>query len=418
LVMRPMESLARINHFAFAGHQDFGPETRALAAGAGVGDEVLYLAEQLRDRGAELVYLDSSAAALAICQGRAAARGLNNIEYRLGLIEDLDPEKSGVYDYIHCVGVLDQLSDPALGLRRLVGVLAPEGGMGLAARSALGVGADQALRDLFRFVGADIDPVSWSHQEALALIAALKPDHPCFRGSSQDQALDDFAADPGRLLERLLTPPDSGFSVGGVHDLVESSGLEIVEFVPTDMTAPLFTLFYDPDFYSSDAKLARRFADLSTRRRREIAELLNGGMAAHGCYVVRPGGLEATPADEDVIPSLSLAPSAFQVSGNSQLVRDYEGRRYEFEATPSTQLMFHLINGEKTVGEIVAEGNRLLQQVGLPASDLMAIFQHLFASLRSFGWITLRHRSVRPFVRLDHLFYEAAGWIPPTGGAH
>jgi hypothetical protein len=75
--------------------------------------------------------------------------------------------------------------------------------------------------------------------------------------------------------------------------------------------------------------------------------------------------------------------------------------------------MFHLIDGKKTIGEIVAEGNRMLQQVGLPAADLFATFIHLFSNLRNFGWVALRHRSVPGFVSHDHLYYPAAGWVAP-----
>ncbi len=415
LVIRPMESLARINHFVFAGRQSFGPGTRILTAGAGTGDETLYLAEQLRERGGELVYLDSSNAALMLCQRRAKMRRLENIEFHHGLIEDLDPDSFGQFDYIHCIDVLHQQEDPLLALQRLEAVLAPGGGLGLAVRAPKGISSDNAFRRLARILNPDAASLSQQHQEALSLLATLPPEHPFFHHRSRGAALREMATDPGLLLESLLTPDDAGLTVAGVHDLTTACGLSVIEFVPFDMAAPLFTLFYSPDFYVTDPKLHSLIDALSVRERREVAELLHGAMAVHGFYCGRPENREALPTDEEMTPSLMLAPSSFHIANNRLMISDYDGRPYEFEATPSIQLMFHLIDGVKTIGEIVAEGNRMLQQVGLPAVDLFATFLHLYSNLRNFGWVTLRHKSIDSFPRHDHLYYQAAGWIPPAG---
>ena len=414
LVIRPMESLERINHFIFGGKQAFGPGTRLLTAGAGTGDETLYLAEQLRDRGGEVVYLDSSEPAALVAQSRAAMRGLENITFHCGRIEDLQPDDLGVFDYVHCVDMLHQAEDAALCLQRLSDALTPDGGVGLVVKTAIGLRGGEALRGLVDRISPPTGPLLQRYQNALGLASILPPEHPFFGRRPRGTVLRDAVQDPGFLLEQIMTSASAGFSVGAIHDLAESAGLQVVEFTPSDLSDPLFTLFYNPDFYIADPNLARQFAGMTVRERQESAELLHGGMASHGAYLRRGEAREALPTDEEMIPSFMLAASCFRITNGRLIITDYESRPFEFEATPAIQLMFHLIDGKKTVGEIVAEGNRMLQQVGLPAADLFATFLHLYSNLRNFGWVTLRHKSVAAFTRYDHLYYVAAGWVAPS----
>lgn len=413
LVIRPMESLAQINHFVFAGRQSFGPGTRILAAGAGTGDEVLYLAEQLRERGGELTYLDSSAAALDVCQRRAVVRGLDNILFRHGLIEELDPETDGRFDYVHCIDTLTQLADPLLGLRRLSGLLTDTGGIGLLVKAPLGIRGDLAVGQLSRMLSPADSSLRRLHLDGLAVVATLPPEHPFFDTLPRDQAMTALSADPGQLLERILTPEGAALTVPEIHDLAEACDLTVIEFVPANIVQPVFTLFYNPDFYILDPQLSGRIAALPLRDRRAMAELLNGAMGSHGLYCGRGAAREALPTDDAMIPTLALTLSSYRIVNQMLVVTDYQGRRYEFEAPPSINLIFHLIDGERTIGEIVADGNRRLQEVGLPAVDLLTPFLQLFSNLRNFGWVTLRHKSVKLFARLDHLYFAEAGWVAP-----
>ena len=68
--------LAKINHYCYAGRQDFH-NFRALVAGGGTGSAAIFLAEQLRERDcSEVVYLDISEKSMEVAQKRAAIRGL------------------------------------------------------------------------------------------------------------------------------------------------------------------------------------------------------------------------------------------------------------------------------------------------------------------------------------------------------
>lgn len=52
-----------------------------LIAGGGTGDSAIYMAEQLKDKNAEVVYLDFSKPSMEIVQKRAEKRDLTNIKW-------------------------------------------------------------------------------------------------------------------------------------------------------------------------------------------------------------------------------------------------------------------------------------------------------------------------------------------------
>ncbi len=67
----------------------------------------------------------------ASCRRAPQARALSNIGFESRSILDLPGSGLGPFDYIDCCGVLHHLPDPAAGLRALLSVLAPDGGLGL-----------------------------------------------------------------------------------------------------------------------------------------------------------------------------------------------------------------------------------------------------------------------------------------------
>ncbi len=91
------------------------------------------LAQQMTTlkRPGTVTWLDRSSAARSIAQGRAAVRKLENVLWEERSLLDLPGSGVGPFDYIDCCGVLHHLPDPAEGLRALLSVLAPGGGMGL-----------------------------------------------------------------------------------------------------------------------------------------------------------------------------------------------------------------------------------------------------------------------------------------------
>ena len=140
LIVGSPSHILEINHYIFGGRREFASPFRALFAGGGTGDGTIMLAQQLAELGApaEIVHLDSSSAAQRIAAARATIRGLENIRFQPGSIEELERLGLGTFDYIDCCGVLHHLEDPAAGLANLVRALAPGGGLGLMVYGAFG----------------------------------------------------------------------------------------------------------------------------------------------------------------------------------------------------------------------------------------------------------------------------------------
>src|ERR1700761_1654100 len=133
LVVGSPGHLAEVDYWIFGARRPASRPLNALVVGGGTGDGTIMLAQHLASAGrpGSETWLDRSAAALQIAQGRAAARGLSNIVWQQSSLLDLPGSGLGPFDYIDCCGVLHHLPDPADGLRALLSVLAPGGGLGL-----------------------------------------------------------------------------------------------------------------------------------------------------------------------------------------------------------------------------------------------------------------------------------------------
>lgn len=68
LLMPPLDTLSRVNHYCFGGIKDFDGAFRALVAGGGTGDSMIWLAEQLRAVGGKVTYLEPSSASTKVAR--------------------------------------------------------------------------------------------------------------------------------------------------------------------------------------------------------------------------------------------------------------------------------------------------------------------------------------------------------------
>src|SRR5580698_232622 len=146
--------LREVDYWVFGARRPASCPLNALVAGGGTGDATIMLAQQMTSlgRSGKVTWLDRSTAALAIAQGRADARGLTNIAWEQRSLLDLSGSGLGPFDYIDCCGVLHHLPDPAAGLRALLSVLAPGGGMGLMVYAPHGRTGVYMLQDALRLL--------------------------------------------------------------------------------------------------------------------------------------------------------------------------------------------------------------------------------------------------------------------------
>jgi len=165
LVVGSPSHLREIDHWVFQAARPASQPLRALVAGGGTGDGAIMLAQQLASAGrpGRVAYLDRSAAAHGVARARSEARGLA-LDWHQGSLLDLATSGLGPFDYIDCCGVLHHLPDPAAGLRALLSVLAPGGGLGLMVYAPHGRTGVYMLQDALRLLApeGDAPPSGWT----------------------------------------------------------------------------------------------------------------------------------------------------------------------------------------------------------------------------------------------------------------
>ena len=76
LMRTNLDDLAAINHYCFGGQRDFRDNFRVLVAGGGTGDALIFLAHQLRETNASIVYLDLSETATNMARARVLPQSI------------------------------------------------------------------------------------------------------------------------------------------------------------------------------------------------------------------------------------------------------------------------------------------------------------------------------------------------------
>src|SRR3954465_11714902 len=152
--------LREVDYWVFGAHPPTSQPLRALIAGGGTGDATIMLAQQMAREGrpGSVTWLDRSTAALKTAQARAAARGLSNIVWEQRSLLELPGSGLGPFDYVDCCGVLHHLPDPLAGLKALVSVLAPGGGLGLMVYAPHGRTGVYMLQDALRLIAPPGEP--------------------------------------------------------------------------------------------------------------------------------------------------------------------------------------------------------------------------------------------------------------------
>jgi SAM-dependent methyltransferase len=296
LIQKIGDNLIVLNHHCYSGARDFSGGFRVLVAGGGTGDSTLYLAEQLRDLAGEVVYLDLSAASMAVARARADIRGLTNIRWINDSILNIPSLGLGTFDYISCTGVLHHLESTEAGLAVLAGALKDDGVILLMLYGKYGrrsVYDMQALLRTYLPTGATIpEQVRLGRQ----LLTALPASNSFMREFDKwrQEISDDGFGDAG-FYDLLLHSQDRCFDVPELYQLARSAGMDILGFVdraaayePANLLAP------GPVLNAERARLA----GMDLPRRQAIAEQLSCDLSVHEFYVGRPAvNRAATLAD-------------------------------------------------------------------------------------------------------------------------
>jgi SAM-dependent methyltransferase len=341
--------ILEINHYLFAGARDFRRPFRALVAGGGTGDGLVMLAQQLAEARcpAQIHYLDLSEASRRIAEARIAQRGLDNVAFHSGAIEDLPKLGLGLFDYIDCCGVLHHLADPEAGLAILAGALGPEGGIGLMVYGELGRTGVYPMQALLRML-SEGEPAPKRIEMAKRLLRQLPPTNWLLRNPALG---DHWRAGDAGLHDLLLHARDRAYRVPELMRLLGEAGLE-----PTGLIEPWR---YEPASYLADGRLLDRFAGLDPWQRAAAAELIAGNLKTHIVYAVRKGRAGAAlarpgPSAVPVLKAMDGAAFARTLKPGGRLTVTADGFEARFALPPGAGPILGAIDGRRPIAEIAA----------------------------------------------------------------
>ena len=373
--------LREIDHWVFGATRPASRPLHALIAGGGTGDGTIMLAQQMaRDgRPGTVTWLDRSAAALKIAQGRAAARGLTNIVWEQRSLLDLPGSGLGPFDYIDCCGVLHHLPDPEAGLRALVSVLAPGGGMGLMVYAPHGRTGIYMIQDALRLLAPDQEEPAARLDVARRVMKHL-PDTAWLRGNRS--VSDHLSGGDAGLYDLLLNPRDRAFTVPALYGLLERAGLSVACWVEP--------IRYDPVPLLPDPRLRARVAALPAVEQAALAEALAGNIAAHIVYSVRSSDPpdRADPLSDLSVPicrEITGEDLAKGIQGNNVLFIGLDALRVPVAVPPMARAILPLIDGKRSVGEI----GSLLAARGTSVEAFSLAWQALFPALERINRLLL-----------------------------
>jgi SAM-dependent methyltransferase len=347
LIVGSPSHLREIDHWVFAARRPRTTPLRALFAGGGTGDGAIMLATHLarENRPGTVTHLDRSTAAQSLARARAAARGLT-IDFHHASLLDLETSGLGPFDYIDCCGVLHHLPDPAAGLRALLSVLAPGGGMGLMLYAPHGRTGVYMLQDALRALAPPEHPPAARLDVARRVMRHLPETAWLRRNTYFGDHID--GGDAG-LYDLLLNPRDRAYTVTKMASLISGAGLAITSFMEP--------MRYDPAAFLPDPKLRARIAEMAPIQRAALAEDLAGNMSTHVLYVAR--------TNEQPAPPDPMAPTAIPVAREmpaAELARNirpdgvlpflFDGLRVPVALPPLAAAILRLIEGQRTVAAI------------------------------------------------------------------
>jgi SAM-dependent methyltransferase len=348
LVVGSPSHLLEIDHWIFGARRPRSTPLRALMAGGGSGDGTMMLAQHLASAGrpGEVTWYDRSAAARQVAEARAAVRGLGTIRFVQGSILDLAESGLGPFDYIDCCGVLHHLPDPAEGLRNLVSVLAPGGGLGLMVYAPHGRTGVYMMQDALRLLAPESEPPP-ARVELARRLWKQAPETAWLRHNPW--LTDHTEGGDAGLYDLLLNPRDRAYTVPEFNALVEAAGLAVRCWVEP--------LRYDPDAYLSDPRLRARTAQLSPLQRAALAEAICGNMGIHIVYCTRAAEPPPAPAWDDpaAVPVLrEMDPEKLSkgLPANQVLPVGFDGIRVPLPLPRLAPAIIARIDGRRSIGEI------------------------------------------------------------------
>jgi ubiquinone/menaquinone biosynthesis C-methylase UbiE len=403
LLPTDLELLDYLNFKCFEGKQNYSG-FRALVAGGGTGDAAIFLAEQLRDRDAEIVYLDISHASRTIAEERARIRGLENITWVQASILDIPELDIGVFDYINCSGVLHHLESPVLGLNALRTVLREGGCMGLMLYATIGRTAVYQMQELLRLVNSNESSIQKKIDNARTLIEEI-PQSNWLKLAEKLMPAEHIRHGDAGIYDAFLHEQDRSYTVPEMLDFVSECDLEFTGFSYDRSWR------YRPESYIKDATLLKQIKDQGIRRQYAISELVAGNILVHMFYVSTRRNTTAQLTNLDNIPYFYI----HKLDG-AALCREMQtnpGRKFTLSPRPGstititpgkyTHLFFKYLDGDRSLRRIFKKTKKELGRTKVTDNDLLKDFEPVYKLLNEADWLLLRGPTAKPIRDFDQL---------------
>ena len=394
--------LGEISHWLFEGKEDFKKGFRVLIAGGGTGDSTVYLAEQLKDTDAEIVYLDFSKNSMKIAQERAKNRGLKNITWINDSILNVPDLKIGKFDYIQCSGVLHHLESPDAGLKVLSDSLTEKGGMGIMVYAQYGRTGVYQIQEIMRMVNEGVQSRQEEVKNGWEVINALPQTNWYSRG--KDLLADHVNHGDVGMYDMFLHKQDRAYTIPEIYEFVEKAGLNFVEFNSAHSRVIL-----NIGNYIKNPELLKRLKKMDKVKQQAICEIMSGAIIKHSFYVSKKKKPVARLTDLDNVPYIyTISNIPKQISDYLQMNQNLIGGQMQFswksdllgDATlniPVSQYTEHLfrnmIDGTKSFKEIF-KGIEKDMGKKIKDGDLAAEVNRVFPALEEAGTLLLRNKKV------------------------
>ncbi|MBT5845932.1 MAG: class I SAM-dependent methyltransferase [Verrucomicrobiales bacterium] len=408
LVIVNGDSLDQLNYYCYEGKETF-EGFRVLVAGGGTGDGTIFLAEQFRDKNAEIVHLDMSSASVAMAKKRAETRGLNNITWMQESLLDIPKLDLGEFDLINCIGVLHHLADPDEGFRCIASVLKDSGAMSLMVYGKYGRTGVYQMQELMRFVN-DGEENPQEKVENCKKVLSYLPEHNWFkRGESKND--DHITKGDVGIYDLLLHSQDRAYSVPEVYEFVAKQNLHLLDFYER---RGLGKFSYSPDSFLKDPVLLEKISAMDIIQQRAISELVSGGTPTHCFYASKQK--KRVPSIEDKECVIFLTQYCTGDSSDAyrrvyKAVCDAHGESVritnqvlfiefpiEFPKTELTEDVCARIDGVKSIGSIIEEVfEKHKDGAGFSEEQIHDELRVVFAAFSQFDWMFLKHETVPVF---------------------
>ena len=402
--------LAQINHYCFRGRKSFAAPMRVLVAGGGTGDATIFLAEQLRSSGTEIVYLDMSRSSIEIAKKRAEIRGLHGITWIHASLLDLPALKLGTFDYINCSGVLHHLQDPVSGLRALQSVLAPGGAIKIMVYGRYGRTGVYQVQDLMRIINRDEPDMPKKLANAKAMLASLPASNWWTRSKGLFQPVDLMG--DAEIYDFFLHAQDRSYTVPELYDWVKKTCKMHIQLSRMKVGRSA----YLPETYMKDSPLLQMVKALPLLEQQAIAELIAGDMDRHSFYATGSDDPVASVAELDNVSFFFLDFEPVKGRDLAEYMDRNPGKYPQFkhagtgathELAPgrySKHLLRHL-DGDRSLREIfqLAKNEQPLRNAGVTDEQLLDDFRPVFELFNRMEGMLLRHKSVGRFPGVSSL---------------